>query len=139
MAGRQCVREGCRAWARRGGMECVAHDRQTGRGSESDVARAYGRRGRARFAANTPVAQLEAALGQSSDDLQAEIAVTRLLLVELLRADLPTDKLVMLVDKATGALARLLRANREIAGPDAGEVDEAIARVLREIGVMGDR
>jgi len=79
------------------------------------------------------VTQLEAAVGQSSDDLQAEIAVTRLLLVELLRADLPTDKLVMLVDKATGALARLLRANREIAGPDAGEVDEAIGRVLREV------
>ena len=133
MAGQRCVREGCRAWARRGGTECAAHEGRSGRGGEVDGPRAGGKCARERFAAYAPVTQLEAAVGQSSDDLQAEIAVTRLLLVELLRADLPTDKLVMLVDKATGALARLLRANREIAGPDAGEVDEAIGRVLREV------
>ena len=127
MAGRRCEREGCRAWARRGGTACVAHAGVARLGESR-------RAGGGRYEAYAPTAHLGDALGQAPENLQAEIAVTRLLLAELLQSDLPPDKLVGLVDRATAALARLLRANQQIGGSEAGDIDEIVARVLAELG-----
>lgn len=114
MEKRRCEYEGCHAWARRGKTYCVAHPegqpRRVGGAPEGNQnARTHGL-----YAAYVPVVDLKRALELPPGDLRLEIAVVRQLLAQLLGAELPPAEMVEAVDRATGALVRMLRANKQL-------------------------
>lgn len=70
------------------------------------------------------------------DDLQHEIGVVRGLIADLISSDLPVALRVAAINTAALALARLLRANRDIVG-ERGDVQAEVDRALHELG-LGD-
>lgn len=129
MTKRRCTYEGCRAWARRGpagGAYCVAHaDRQPQ--PESNQHGLY--------AAYVPVVDLKSALQLPPGDLRLEIAVVRQVLAQLLAAELAPTELVGAVDRATSALVRMLKANKQLSEDAAGELETAVEQYLAEFGL----
>jgi hypothetical protein len=80
---------------------------------------------------------IAAALEQPPGDLRMEIAAVRAVLAELLEAELPAETLANVVDRATNALVRLMRANKSLAEKQ-DEADQAALDVLRDLG-QGER
>jgi hypothetical protein len=136
MTKQQCEFEGCRSWARRGTPYCVAHpdglprSKHGGSQEGTQYARTQGL-----YAAYVPVVDLKSALRLPPGDLRLEIAVVRQVLAQLLAAELPPAELVAAVDKATSALVRMLKANKQLSEDAAGELETAVDRYLSDLGL----
>ena len=135
---RRCRYEGCRAGVRGNGEWCVAHPngepRRVGGGTPGNQnARKHGL-----YSAYVPVVALERALEVPPGDVRLEIAAARAVLAELLESGLPATEIAGAFDRATGALARLLRTNRQLddeAGRD--EMQDGIGLARKELGLGG--
>ena len=60
---------------------------------------------------------------------------TGLLLAQLLAAELGPTELVRVVDRATSALVRMLKANKQLSEDAAGELETAVEQYLAELGL----
>ena len=134
---RRCEFKGCKAWARRGMVFCVAHPdgrprRVGGAPKGNQNARKHGV-----YATYVPIAQARQALELPPGDLRLEIALVRQALAQALAADLPPAPLITAVCRATSALVRMLKANKQLSVDAAGELDTAVDQYLREIGLGG--
>ena len=134
---RRCRYEGCRAGVRGNGEWCVAHPngepRRVGGGTPGNQnARKHGL-----YSAYVPVVALERALEVPPGDVRLEIAAARALLAELLESGLPATEIAVAFDRATGALARLLRTNRELGDAGRHEMQDGIGLALEELGLGG--
>ena len=133
----RCGFSGCRAWAQGTSGWCIAHPegrlRQIGGGQPGNQnARTHGL-----YSKYVPVVALEQALDRPPGDLRLEIAVTRALLAELLNMDLPADKALPALDRATGALARLLRTNKALESVGSDVLHDALWQVLEDTEAGG--
>ena len=139
MTREQCRFEGCRQRPRRSSEWCTAHPGGQAPLFDDDPPQDDRKTRRpAPYAAYVPVVALEEALELPPGDLRREIAVVRAVLAELLKAGLAEVALVTALDRATGALVRLLRANQQLTAEQAGEVEAMMGRVLQEMGQGGD-
>ena len=84
-----------------------------------------------------PVVGLEQALTLPPGDLRLEIAVVRQALAQLLEAELAPVELIGALDKATAALVRMLKANKQLNEDAANELEMAVDIFLRELGLDG--
>ena len=138
MEKRACGYKGCRAWAKRGTAWCVAHpDGQprvpTGWALPGNqVASKHGLRSK-----YVPVVGLKEALLLPPGDLRLEIAVVRQVLAQVLDNEVPPVELVGAVDRATGALVRMLKANKVLSSEADGELETAVEMYLRDLGLGG--
>ena len=140
MASWRCGRDGCRAWARRGGRLCAAHLRRPERVDKqpADEAAGVGERRLARpkrSRLETVVRQLEAG---EAGGLDGEIAALRLTLARLLRE---TEDPVRLADGVARAVGAILKAwqmehRRESGDGSSGELS---ARVLDGLDADDER
>jgi hypothetical protein len=89
------------------------------------------------YRAYRPVVAVEEALRLPPGDLRPEIAVVRAAIHELVSAGLPAEELIDALNTGTGALARLFRVNKLLSEQEAGVLDEAVARVLGDLGMGG--
>ena len=148
MDGKQrCSYDGCRAWARRksapegshaakeGGVLCEAHSRKDQRRGAGAPKRNQNARKHGLYISYGPVMAREEARSLPPGDLRVEIAVVRGLLDDLLKTGLPTPELVAVVDVATRSLARLLRTNQRLEADRPDEFDDAVAQVLKKLGL----
>ncbi|MDP9373989.1 MAG: hypothetical protein M3Q65_16335 [Chloroflexota bacterium] len=147
-AGRPCAREGCRAWALRGGEGCRAHTPRTalGTGPAEEGGEGSERGGRAaefarrvasgRYDALLPenLAMLIAEAGQKGTLLD-EIGALRVVLAQLMASEQDAGRLSESVPRVVGATVRALKAQRAISGETAGDLTEALTRVLLEMGL----
>ena len=135
---RRCSYEGCRAWAKRGTAWCVRHPdgrRLPPPGQAlpgNQKARKHGV-----YSAYVPVVELKQALHLPPGDLRLEIAVVRQVLAQVLDSDVPPVEMIGAVDRATGALVRMLKMNKELGSEADGELEMGVERYLREIGLGG--
>lgn len=132
---RQCAYEECRAWARKGSEWCVAHPEgrkreMPGAPVENENARTHGMHSRLRQAHGSGDAT-----GTPADDLRAEIAATRMALVEVMQEGLPASQLLKALDIGTAALTRLLRTSKQLDAAGADEVRDGLARALSDLGL----
>ena len=138
MEKRACSYEGCRAWARRGTAWCLMHqERQRQRQPNcalpgNQVASKHGLRSK-----YVPVVGLKEALVLPPGDLRLEIAVVRQVLAQVLDNEVPPVELVGAVDRATGALVRMLKANKVLSSEADGELETAVEMYLRDLGLGG--
>ena len=137
MEKRRCQFEGCRAWARRGSAWCVVHPEGHVRQRRSAPMDDQKAPPHDLFATYVPVVALEEALKLPPGDLRMEIAAVRAAISAVLRAELAPADLLHVLDKGTGALARMLRINRQLGGAEADEFQAALDQVLAELG-LGD-
>ncbi len=84
-----------------------------------------------------PIAQARQELELPPGDLRIEIALVRQALAQVLAADLPPASLITAVCRATSALVRMLKANKQLSEDAAGELDTAVDQYLRELGLGG--
>ena len=131
MAKHHCGFEGCNAPARRGTARCAGHA-EPGAAEGNQNARKHGL-----YAAYVPVVELKNALRLPPGDLRLEIAVVRQVLQELLQSELAPVDLMEAVDKATSALVRMLKTNKQLSEDAAGELETAVEQYLRELGLGG--
>ena len=80
---------------------------------------------------------LKQALTLPPGDLRLEIAVVRQALAQLLEAELAPVELIGALDKATAALVRMLKANKQLNEDAANELEMAVDIFLRELGLDG--
>ncbi len=138
MEKRACSYEGCRAWARQGMAWCVAHPDGQPRVPAgwalpgNQAARKHGL-----YSAYVPVVGLKEALALPPGDLRLEIAVMRQVLAQALNSDAPPVELIDAVEKATGALVRMLKANKGLIPATDDEMEAGLERYLRELGLGG--
>ncbi len=134
----RCSYEGCRAWARRNGAWCVAHPDGQRRSTDgraplgNQKAREHGL-----YDGYVPIVGLKEALALPPGDLRLEIAVVRQVLAHVLDSDVPPVELVSAVERATGALVRMLKVNKELSSETGGELEAGVEKYLRELG-LGD-
>jgi hypothetical protein len=135
VAGRRCERDGCRAWARRGGRLCAAHQRRPARGgaplSGAASEAGEGRPALTRSRLETIVRQLEAG---EADGLDGEIAALRLTLARLLRETEDPVRLADGVARAVGAILKAWQLEHQREETE-GSLSEASARWLDGLGV----
>ena len=132
---RKCAQEGCQQPADRGSKWCSAHrdGKKTGPGGGpkgNQNARTHGA-----YAQYVPIVALKDALHLPPGDLRLEIAAARHVLSELLKADLTPAERVEGLNKASGALARLLRTNVTLEGGELKELIEAYDQYLADLGL----
>jgi hypothetical protein len=137
MAGRPCAYEGCKAWAKKDSPWCIAHPegkpRRIGGGRKGNQnARTHGA-----YAAYVPIVALEEALKLPAGDLRLEIAVMRGMFQELMRSELSLEETIKRAETITGALVRLLRANKALGDEQEGAMEEMLRRVLGADGLGG--
>ena len=149
MEKQRCAYKGCNAWPRKGSTWCVHHpEGQVGGGGGGRRAGAGGRRAGAGskpgnenarkhglYATYMSVRVLHEALEVPSDDLRLEIAAARVVVGELLKAELPAEVLAGALEQATGALTRLLRTNQVLNGDKGDESQAWLVRALTELGL----
>lgn len=131
----RCQKEGCKAYPRKGADFCVRHPDGGSSGSGGAPMGNQNARVHGLYSAYVPVVALQDALKSPPGDLRLEIAVVRALISELLRAQLSIETLVEAVDKATGALARLMRVNKQLSDDDVGEFESEVGRLLADLGL----
>ncbi len=135
---RPCSYEGCRAWAKMGEIWCVAHPNGQPRMPEGWPVPGYRKaRKRGLKSGYVPVVGLKEALALPPGDLRLEIAVVRQVLAQLLSSKVPPVELVGAVDRATGALVRMLKVNKVLSSEVDGELEAGVERYLRELGLGG--
>lgn len=149
--GRRCTNLGCHAWAMRGAETCRAHTTQPALAAvevltaaevgASERERAVQEFNRAlaggRFAALLPeaLARIIAEAGREGMLLD-EIGALRVVLKQLLAVEGANPELLSLsVPRVVGAIVRALRAQRLLTGDAAGDLVEALTRVLTEMGL----
>ena len=152
MAGKRCAREGCRAWARRGQESCraplaAAPAPRREAGAQDEAEREERRRRAAAFKRRLKKADyrglLEEALakvieqGGREGALTEEIGALRVVMKTLLNADLEkhAEELSVSIPRLVNATVRALKAQRAISGQTAGDLTEALTRVLLEMGL----
>lgn len=150
-AGRRCAREGCRAWALRGGETCRAHTaRSAGEGGraardaegddasrrEERVSAFQQRLESANFRNLLPekLTQIIAEAGREGS-LTDEIGSLRVVLKRLMDEERDSQRLSESIPRVVNATVRALKAQRAISGETAGDLTEALTRVLLEIGL----
>jgi hypothetical protein len=155
MAGKRCAREGCRAWAMRGAATCRVHavgttgprgvagadDRVANEAGEERERRAHEfwsrlERGDYRDLLERTLAKLVEQAGREGA-LTEEIGTLRVVLKTLLNTDLKehADELSVSIPRLVNAIVRALKAQRAISGQTAGDLTEALTRVLLEMGL----
>lgn len=152
MAGKRCAREGCRAWARRGEETCRAHTSVSvsatpaARPAGPDRARAgeVGARAaafRQRMAGGNyrdllarEVAQIITQAGREGSLIE-EIGALRVVLTRLLDEEDDPRRLAESIPRVVGATVRALKTQRTIDGETAGDLTEALTRILLEMGL----
>ena len=117
---------------------CVAHPDGVPRG-RADLALPGNQKGRKHglYSAYVPVVGLKEALALPPGDLRLEIAVMRQVLAQALESDAPPVELIDAVEKATGALVRMLKANKGLIPAADDEMEAGLERYLRELGLGG--
>lgn len=141
--GRRCAREGCRAWALHGGESCRAHTPREPADEPEEgestlawlAARPRTRDGQRAELLGAEVARLIAE-AEREGSLAEEIGALRSVLARLLD-DKTTNprQLAESVPRVVGATVRALKAQRTISGETAGDLTEALTRVLLEMGL----
>ena len=151
MAGKRCAREGCRAWALRGGVTCRAHTVAPA----ADTSRATDPRGEAERAERAArVAEFERRIrsGGYQDLLERkvrevmeeagregaltdEIGALRIVMNKLLAEDKNAQRLSVSIPRVVNATVRALKAQHAISGDAASNLTEALTRVLIEMGL----
>ncbi len=117
-----CQYEGCRAWPRKGQRYCVAHpegqQRSVGGAPDGNQnARVHGL-----YSGFVSVEALQRAMEQPADDLRLEIAAVRAAIDELLSMKgMDAGERLKALDKGMGALARLIRIQKQVSGDDGGD------------------
>ncbi len=154
MAGKRCAREGCRAWAKRGAATCRVHTVGTagprGGGAGDGVANEAGEererrahefwnrleQGDYRDLLERTLAKLVEQAGREGA-LTEEIGALRVVMKTLLNTDLKehADELSVSIPRLVNAIVRALKAQRAISGQTAGDLTEALTRVLLEMGL----
>lgn len=140
---RRCAYGNCRAWAKRGTEWCVAHpagEPRSPNGTERKGGSTIGNqnpRKHGAYAEYVPVVALRDALKLPPGDLRLEIAVTRAMLQEILTSELDAVDLINGLERATGALTRLLKTNQQINAGDQDAYEATVAQVLKDIGMGG--
>ena len=81
-----------------------------------------------------PVVALKDALKLPPGDLRLEIAVARAVLQKLLESELDVAALVAGFDRASGALARLLKTNRQIGVEETEAFEAEVLKALKDLG-----
>jgi hypothetical protein len=150
---RPCAREGCRAWAMRGGDFCVAHRagaREQQTDDEDDIHAARERRQRAFAGAArrgdlaTTLDGCEAALRQAiaaagADlSLDGEIGALRLILARVVAVDAlegDADAVARTITRLVDAIVRAVRMQRSLSGDQAESLAAAVTTILTEIGL----
>lgn len=145
--GKRCARAGCRAWALHGGETCRAHTpREPGDGSgdgseegESTLEWLAARRrtgdGKRADLLGTEVARLIAEAGREGS-LAEEIGALRSVMARLLDdKGVKPQQLAESIPRIVGATVRALKVQRTISGETAGDLTEALTRVLLEMGL----
>jgi hypothetical protein len=87
------------------------------------------------YSAYVPISLVERAQQRPQRDLQLEIAVVRELLEQLFASELPAVELIGLVDRVTGTLVRLLKANMHFKEQETEQLDTVVERYLTELGL----
>ncbi len=155
MAGKRCAREGCRAWAKRGAATCRVHTvgmpgpsgvagAGTGVANEADAERerraaefqSWLEQGDYRDLLERTLAKLVEQAGREGA-LTEEIGALRVVMKKLLNRDLEkhADELSVSIPRLVNAIVRALKAQRAISGQTAGDLTEALTRVLLEMGL----
>ena len=155
MVGKRCAREGCRAWAMRGQESCRVHTvgttgtrgvagAGTGVANEADAERErraaeFQRRleqGDYRDLLERTLAKLVEQAGRDGA-LTEEIGALRVVMKTLLNTDLKAhaEELSVSIPRIVNATVRALKAQRAISGQTAGDLTEALTRVLLEMGL----
>ncbi len=155
MAGKRCAREGCRAWAMRGAATCRVHTVGTteprgaagsGGGMDSEVEDEQERRaaefqrrleqGDYRELLERTLAKLVEQAGREGA-LTEEIGALRVVMKALLNTDLNkhAEELSVSIPRIVNATVRALKTQRAISGQTAGDLTEALTRVLLEMGL----
>ncbi len=140
---RRCAYTDCRAWPVRGTEWCKAHPEGQPRSPNRSERKRGGKVGNQNtrkhgvYAEYVPVVALKDALKLPPGDLRLEIAVTRAVLREILDADLDTSALIAGLERATGALTRLLKTNKQIGAESQDELERVVDLVLKDIGLEG--
>lgn len=127
MAGQRCARAGCRNWAMRGGTTCRQH--RTGElaaGGDDAI----------EVALESLAPYIERlGLGGQEESLARELGALRGLLDKLTREASTSRELAVAVPRVVNATVRALKARRAISGEAAGDLTEAITRVLLDMGL----
>lgn len=141
--GRRCAREGCRAWALRGGARCRAHTPR----DEDDAAdqpaslrewveaRPGAESGNYRNLLGPELARLLEEAGRDGS-LTEEIGALRVAMKRLLDDNtVDSRQLAEGLARIVGATLRALQARRTIAGEAANDLMAVMKRVLQEKGL----
>ena len=156
---RRCLREGCRAWAMRGGLFCRAHRERSNKPDDIDeptelnvrdepsarVTRTTAfagqvREGRLDAAIEEAVRAAIAACGADLS-LGAEIGALRLVLQRVVAVDaLESDpkELAVTMTRLVDSITRTIRLQRTLSGGRADAIADAVTTVLLELGLGGD-
>lgn len=129
MAGQRCARAGCRNWAMRGGTTCRHHreTRTSGQATDSDALE---------VALESLAPYIERlGLGGQEESLARELGALRGLLDKLTHEASTSRELAVAVPRVVNATVRALKARRAISGEAAGDLTEAITRVLLDMGL----
>ena len=134
---RRCGYKRCRTRAQTGSDWCGAHaegraQRVGGGQPGNQNARKHGR-----FSAYVPVVALEQALDLPPGDLRLEIAVARAVMADLLQKELPTEELVVALDRVAGTLTQLLRTNKALEAVGSDVLHDVVGPVLEAMGLGG--
>ena len=154
MTGKRCAREGCRAWAMRGATTCRVHTAGTagprgvgagdGVANEADEERERGaaecqsrlQQGDYRDLLERTLAKMIEQAGREGA-LTEEIGALRVVMKKLLKRDIDkhADELSVSIPRLVNAIVRALKTQRAISGQTAGDLTEALTRVLLEMGL----
>lgn len=144
MAGKRCARAGCRAWAMRGGEFCRAHAgaptrRAADEGDEEREAFSERLAGGDYRALLTPELTRILAQAGAESSLTEEIGALRVVLKRLVdevnAQGSDAHRLSESIPRVVSATVRAVKAQRAIAGETAGDLTEALTRVLIELGL----
>ena len=138
MAGKRCAREGCRAWAKRGAATCRVHTAGT-TGPRGVAGTGDGVANEADEERERRAMEFQSRLEQAGREgaLTEEIGALRVVMKELLKRDIDehADELSVSIPRLVNATVRALKAQRAISGQTAGDLTEALTRVLLEMGL----
>lgn len=156
---RRCLRDGCRAWAMRGGLFCRAHrewsseldgiddlaetdvqDEPSVRATRTATFAGQVREGRLDAAVEEAVRSAIVACGAELS-LGAEIGALRLVLQRVIAVDAlesdPKD-LAVTMTRLVDSITRTIRLQRTLSGGQADTIADAVTTVLLELGLGGD-
>ena len=151
MAGKRCAREGCRAWAMRGKESCRAHmavavahpDQATDERAEAARAERAARvaefkrrmaSGKYRDLLERRVVEVMEEAGREGELIE-EIGALRIVMKKLIAEDDDAERLSVSIPRVVNATVRALKAQHAISGKLAGDLTEALTRVLIEMGL----